>query len=363
MEKVVEQNLVDPSHKKNFDFIDSIRCIAMMGIVMEHSVFNGTYIFDGFPPKHILYMCLIQLSKFGTIAFFILAGFLLGDKFTTYSSWAYFKRRLSNTFLPWLIWSLIFLIAVLAQRYVAIHKSGDDYFFLDELKSTSKMVYFFTNYWFIINFLFCIAILLLFKRNLYSAWVGILFLICTLIYSVNVYNEWFTPTHTLAIFGFIFYLWLGAMCNKYWEQLSSTINKTSILWFIMLCLITFIWSVYDVRNLIEAKSTDPYNTLRLSNIFYSIAAVMLLIKIKNFQFTKYLQPRKTTYGIYLIHFIFVGNILPEIFRPFHLPVFQNMSWMGMLLFIFVRFVLVYGLTLLIIWGLSKTRLKWIVGLN
>ena len=75
--KIEEHNLIEPGFKKNFDFVDSIRCLAMIGIVLEHSIYNGTYIFDGFPPKHILYICLIQLSKFGTIAFFILAGFLL----------------------------------------------------------------------------------------------------------------------------------------------------------------------------------------------------------------------------------------------------------------------------------------------
>lgn len=357
-----EQDLLAIPAKKNFEFIDSIRCLAMIGIVMEHSIYNGTYIFSGYPPKHILYICLIQLSKFGTIAFFVLAGFLLGDKFTTYSSWEYFKRRLSNTFKPWLVWSLVMLVAILAQRYVAIHKSGDEYHFMLELESKIKLVYLYTNYWFIINFMFCIAILLCFKKYLYSFWLGSVLLICSLVYSINVYYEWFLPSHTIAIFGFIFYLWLGAICNHYWDRLENFVSKTNIFIYLTVFLITFVWAVFDITRLMDAKSVDPYNTLRLSNIFYSVATLALLLKVKNFNFTKYLKPRKTTFGIYLIHYILVVSLLPEIFRPFHLVPFKEMSVAFMLFFISFRFLLVYGLSLLIIWLLNKTKLRWIVAL-
>lgn len=357
-----EQDLLAVPAKKNFAFIDAIRCLAMIGIVMEHSVYNGTYIFDGFPPKHILYICLIQLSKFGTIAFFVLAGFLLGDKFTSYSSWQYFKRRIANTFLPWLIWSLILLVSLLTQLYVISLKSGEIFEFLPELTSKIKIVYLYTNYWFIINFMFCIAILLCFKKHLYSLWLGALLFVFSLIYSINVYFEWFIPSHTIAIFGFIFYLWLGAICNHYWDQLENFFHKTAIIVFVFLFLITFIWAVFDTTQLMGAKSVDPYNTLRLSNIFYSIATLGLLFKIRNFNFTKLVKPRKTTFGIYLIHYILIVSLLPEIFRPFHLIPFQEMSIPFMLFYVFIRFSIVYGLSLTIIWLLNKTKLRWIVAL-
>ena len=349
------------SERKNFDFVDSIRCLAMMGIVMEHAVYNGTYIFNGFPPNHIVYIFLIQLSKFGTIAFFVLAGFLLGDKFTNYSSWGYFKRRLSNTFKPWLVWSILFICAILIQQYIALHKAGD-FHFKHQLLDKIKLVYLYTNYWFIINFLFCIAILLCFKKHLYQIWVGLLFLICTLVYSINVYYEWFTPSHTIAIFGFIFYLWLGAMCNKYWNKMECFINKTPLFIYFTFFLLTFSWAVFDIIGLMQAKSADPYNTLRLSNIFYSISSIAILLKIRKFPFTAYLKPRQTTFGIYLIHYILVANLLPEVYRPFHLIPIQNMDILQMVLFIASRFIIVYGLTLLIIFGLSKTKLKWVIGL-
>ena len=351
------QNKELVQEKKNFDFVDTIRCISMMGIVWEHSAYNGPYIHDGFSLKHIVYISLIQLPKFGTIAFFVLAGFLLGSKFTTYSSWEYFKRRLSTIFVPWLIWSLIFITVVLLQLYIVLKDKFDfGKLFVEKI----KMTYLYTNYWFIINFLFCIGLLLIFKKYLYKWWLGGLFLLFSLIYSVNVYFEWFTPAHTTAIFGFVFYLWLGAIANKNWHRIERTVNNIPYPVIIILVIATFIWAVLDIMGL-ESKSSDPYNTLRISNVIYSIVVILLLFKIRNFGFIKYLKPRETTFGVYLVHYILVTNLLPEVFRPFNLPPIQNMSLIGMTGYILSRFIIVYATTLFLIWAISKTKLKWIVG--
>ncbi|WP_449435441.1 hypothetical protein [Pedobacter steynii] len=72
MDKNREENTV----KKNFDFVDTIRCISMMGIVFEHSaaIQSGIYssTFDT-----AVESSLIQSFKFSTIAFFLSEAFLL----------------------------------------------------------------------------------------------------------------------------------------------------------------------------------------------------------------------------------------------------------------------------------------------
>jgi hypothetical protein len=209
--------------------------------------------------------------------------------------------------------------------------------------------------------MFCIAILLCFKKYLYKWWLGAIFLTLSLIYSANVYFEWFITSHTIAIFGFIFYLWLGAILNKYWDKIDAFIKRTSYVYFVGFFILTFCWAVFDIAQLIVAKSEDPYNTLRISNIGYSIATIFLLFKIREFKFVKYIKPRETTFGVYLIHYILVTHLLPEIFRPFHLVEFQVMTIGGMLIFVLCRFVIVYGVTLLLIRLISKTKLRWIIG--
>jgi hypothetical protein len=346
--------------KKNFDFVDSIRCLAMMGIVMEHSTYNGTYIFKGFPPSHILYISLIQFPKFGTAAFFILAGFLLGSKFVDYTPVAYFKRRLSNTFLPWLIWSLLFVVTMFIKMYVISHK-GTDFTLLGTIGDAFKTVYLFTNYWFIINFLICIGVLLLFRKYLYSLWFGAILLFVSFLYSVNVHYEWFIPQHTTAIFGFVFFLWLGAQLNKHWESVQLWLNKVPFWLLTVLLIITFISCIYEIMGLYANKSVDPYNTLRVSNILYSMVAIVLLLKIKKFNLTKYFKPRETTFGIYLVHYIIVYNLLSEILRPLHFPQTQNQSLLELFAISFLRFVIIYVISFAIVTGLERTKYRWIIG--
>jgi len=346
--------------KKNFDFVDSIRCIAMMGIVMEHSTYTGTYIFSGFPTTHIAYMSLIQIPKFGTAAFFILAGFLLGSKFVDYTPAQYLKRRMSNTLIPWLIWSLVFVGTMFLKTYIESDKTlaFDTW---AELANVFKTVYLYTNYWFIINFLICIAVLLIFKRYLYSIGLGVGLFLVSLVYSVNIYQHWFIQQHTTAIFGFVFFLWLGAQLNYRWEQVQSWIDTVPY-WIVgSFIIISFYFSISEIVLLFKLKSIDPFNTLRVSNIVYSLLAILLLLKIKDFNFTKYFKPRETTFGIYLVHYIVVYNLLGELLRPLHLPPTQTLSIVALVGISLLRFFIVYAISFVIVTLINKSKSKWIIG--
>ena len=346
--------------KKNFDFVDSIRCIAMMGIIMEHSTYNGTYIYNGFPTAHIVYMSLIQIPKFGTAAFFILAGFLLGSKFVDYTPGQYLKRRLANTLIPWIMWSLLFVVTMYIRIYIETHKQPD----FDPIGTIGEVfasVYLYTNYWFIINFLICIAVLLLFKRYLYSMWLGLALFLVSLVYSLNIHHEWFVPQHTTAIFGFVFFLWLGAQLNHYWDKVQMWLNKIPYWVLFILLVATFYSCIYEITNLFEYKSVDPYNTLRVSNLFYSLVAMMLLLKFQNFGFTKYFKSRETTFGLYLVHYIVVYNLLGEILRPLHLPATQTLSVLALIGVSLLRFIIVYAISFGMVSLINSTKFKWIIG--
>lgn len=355
-----ERNLVDPTDKKNFDFIDSIRCISMMCIVFEHSAHVGIYVFNGLSLNNLFYMSLIQFAKPGTIAFFLLAGFLIGSKFKDYTPTEYFKRRLSNTFIPWIIWSLFFVLTMSWKMWIISHKEPD-FSFLDIISKSFEDVYLYSSYWFIINFLICIGTLLIFRKYLYSGWLGGVLFMFTITYSINIYYEWFPPMHTYAMFGFVFFLWLGAQMNRYWVKIQEFIDKISYWPLSFLFIITFILSIVEVTVLYKMQSTDPYNTLRLTNILYSLVAFAILLKIKNFSFTKYFKSRETTFGIYLVHYILVYNLLAEILRPFHFSPIKDLSIIGILTLSLFRFIVIYSLTFAIVSALNKTKLKWIIG--
>ncbi|GAB3919046.1 acyltransferase family protein [Mucilaginibacter boryungensis] len=357
------RNLInDTPAKRNYTFIDNIRCIAMMGIVADHAFNVGDYIFKTHSASFWAYGINIQLAKFGTITFFLLAGFLLGDKFAEYTPAQYLKRRFKNTFRPWIIWSLIFLIAIMAKSAVmALRIYHDPFDVWASLLSTLKIVYLYSNYWFIINFLICIGILLMFKRRLYSWKLGVALLACTLFYSINVYFEWIEPIHTTALFGFVFFLWLGAQMHKNWEMVERKIRTMPLLVFTGMFLMTLALTMAETHVLLQRHSIEPYNTLRVTNLLYSLAVFALLVKIRDFNLLSYFKPRETTFGIYLIHYIIIYNILPEILIHLDVVNAADMSLAGICTYQYSRFIITYVVTFFIVKGINTTRFKWIIG--
>ncbi|QJD95854.1 acyltransferase [Mucilaginibacter robiniae] len=354
-----EENLInDKPQRKNYDFVDHIRCLAMMAIVAEHSL--NSYVFPNNSAKYWAYLLLTQISKFGTIAFFLLAGFLIGDKFTDYTPGQYLKRRFSNTFGPWLFWSVVYILCFIINLHVKENMYHDGRFNLTNILEGVRVTYLYTNYWFIINFMVSITLLLIFKNYLYNPKFGLLLLSFTTFYCINIHYEWVDPSHTIAILGFVFFLWLGAQLRKHWVITETRIQMVSYPVLIGFVLLTYAVSIFETVILKANHSLDPYNTIRFSNVLYSLAMFALLLKVKRFSWLNYLKPRDTTFGIYLIHFILVTYAIPEIFRPLHLDV-MTMSLIALLAFKLFSFVLVYGITWGLVMLINKTWIKRIVG--
>lgn len=349
--------------KRNYTFIDNIRCIAMISIVADHSFGLDNALLKTFNASFWIYAFNIQIAKFGTITFFLMAGFLLGDKFAEYTPAQYLGRRFKSTFKPWIIWSLVFLAGVmLSAAILALRIYHDPFYFFPQLLRALKIVYLDSNYWFIINFLICIGILLIFKRVLYKWQLGAALLACTFFYSVNIYYEWIFPIHTTALFGFVFFLWLGAQLHKNWQFVEEKILSAPFAVFVGLFLVALCLAMAEIRLLAARQSLDPFNTLRISNICYSLISFALLVKIKNINLS-FFKPRETTYGIYLVHYIIVYNVLGEIFVHFDLPFVTKMSALGLLTYQYSRFLIVYLLTFIVVSGINRTRWKWIIGNN
>ncbi|RYY07688.1 MAG: acyltransferase [Sphingobacteriaceae bacterium] len=360
------QNLINdtPTPKKNYDFVDAIRAIAMMAIVMEHSIYFSESVYHPSNPVHYyIYATMFQFTKFGTINFFLLAGFLIGEKFTDYSPLQYLKRRIENTVKPWIFWSLFYLVLHIIAAIIVVYRFNKGVFdqdFTDKIADQTKTIYLYTNYWFIPNFLCCITILLIFKKYLYSYWLGFVLLVFSLIYSVNIYYTWIEPEHTTAILGFVFFLWLGAQFNQNFTSINNWISKTSVYIWLGLMIITLFLAVKEGLLLRQNHSIDAYNSLRVTNILYSVTVFFLLLKIKNFEFINFLKPRETTYGIYLIHYIIVDSVLSEIFRPLKFNV-TPLPLAELIAYQLLRFVLVYGITFGLVKILNHTKLKWTIG--
>lgn len=350
--------------KPAYQFVDNIRCIAMLSIVTEHTSYIGSYVYTPDSATFWAYLTSIQLVKFGTISFFIIAGFLFAENSERYSASDYLKRRIHNVVKPWLFWSLAFL-SILAIIPALIHlNSGVS---LPLAISTVwwgvKTVYLHSNYWFIINFLFCTVVLLLSKKVIRSWKFGFALFLMTGFYSINVYTEWIMPLHTMAIFGFVFFYWLGIQINIHLSKIDDFISRISRRWFVALIAFAVFLGVQEAAYLYSVKSIDPINTLRISNIFFSLSAFALILRVKNFDWLSFLQPRKTTYGISLIHYILVFSFLPLVMGEMDIRTLASFSIMDMYEYQFTRFFLVYTLTFVAVKALQSSNLSWMIGLK
>ncbi|RNL49622.1 acyltransferase family protein [Pedobacter jejuensis] len=359
----IETRKIPTQEKKNFNFVDTIRCISMVGIVFEHSAVLWGIKYED---KTDLYLQVasMQFWKFATIAFFLIGGFLINYKFTEYTPMQYLVRRFKSTIKPWLFWIMILVILNLVHKAVLNIKLGRSFFNGDPVGYFSeefRYILFESSFWFILNFLICISILLLFKKYLYKLWFGLILLLISLVYSCNLYYEWFVTHHSAALFGFVFYLWLGVYLNKYFDHVMSFVKKVKWEYVVIVNIAFFAFACCEVIFLIHHGSRDEYNTLRISNILYSLTMFVMLLKIGAVRFidTK-LKPRQTTFGIYLIHQILIIRLLPEIFKSnrwnyLYLSVGQN------ILASVLRFLVVYLIAFVITRLLLKTKMRWVVG--
>lgn len=353
--------------KRNFEFVDTIRCLSMMGIVFEHTEVFGAANYASFYTS-MLQVSVMQFFKFATIAFFLIAGFLINHKFTEYTPLEYLKNRFKNTIGPWAFWlNVLVLWQVLDLLFIAYFKyNGERHMpspFLPYLLHSYYGVVFNTSFWFILNFLICIAILLIFKRYIDRIGFGVVLGLTSLGYSINLYYGWIRTQHTTALFGFVFFLWLGAMMNKHSAWLFGLIKKTSYRLLIGVTLVFFIMADLEIIYLKSIGIEDAYNTLRITNILYSLSFFLILLKVGSVPIlNEVFEPRKTTFGIYLLHEIIILQMLAGIIHPFFHGYVTSMTAWEAIGYSFIRFFLTYTITLLFLKIIRSTKFKWSIGL-
>jgi hypothetical protein len=107
--------------------------------------------------------------------------------------------------------------------------------------------------------------------------------------------------------------------------------------------------------------TDPNNTLKFSNMLFSITIFLAFLKIKNFNWLSFLQPRKTTYGIFLIHYIIVAAILPLVFAKEYNQTIKSFSVIEMFQYEVSRFLVVYLLSYGLVQLIGRSQFSWLIG--
>jgi len=352
----------------NYIFVDNVRFISMAAIVALHS-FGLVALVAGIAPSNWLLGCLLQLCKFGTLGFFLISGFLMEESLRRRRSTDYLARRIKTTFLPWLIWFGLYTSLALVNRVITgrlnLSSSGADYL---AVLSVVYDLLFSTAYWFVPNLLLAICVLLLCRRHLASLWLGAVLLLASFFYGIDAYTQWIPgETHTKALFGYVFYLWLGAWAARNFNKVEQITER--IPWAAILAtpLLFGMAALIEGLVLYRMGNPDSLNTLRISNQAYSVAVTLALFKARKSLSPKALRVRSTTFGIYLSHPLLLGLGLTLAKRSALPDVFARASHLGtlaLLVILLCAWSVAYACSLALTHAIAnRPHLCWLVGVR
>jgi peptidoglycan/LPS O-acetylase OafA/YrhL len=349
----------------HYKFVDFVRFWSVLAIVMLHSLIA---FYNGYTSISITNLFFISAFKFGTLCFFIISGFLLGDKLYTTSPTSYLLRRFKTLFKPylfaltlyiiWISFSLFFKSSILYSPHLTL------------LTYLGKIVWILEDtllhgpYWFVLNLLFSLTVIILLKDHHFKIWFSVLMCLLVITYALNVHLVYFNPTHTIALFAYLPYLWFGVLLNKNKALLYKIVSRFPLKVFIGVSFLLCIVSVIESNYLSHYSFADPFNTLKITNQLYSISIFVLLIKLSRYKLPAFLNPRREAYGIYLYHMFFITACthavkLMSLWHP-QLPPSIAVNLLSVKLFVFV---LSYIAVTFMVKVISRSSFSWIVGVT
>ncbi len=347
-------------------FVNNVRFLSMAAVVCLHTL-SALLSRAGLSLDSGWGIAVVQAVKFGTIGFFLISGFLLSESLDRRSRSDYLRRRLRTVAVPWLAWFAIFSGILLFAKILR------GAFWSHSIEGTVRLLgqdlyrnLFTTAYWFVPNLLVAMCILLLCRRFLYDLWLGSLFLAVSLLHGVNVYAHWIPiRSHTEALLGFVFYLWLGAWSAHHFAAVQAWIRRIPMVVVLAITIASLGAATSESMFLYAKGAADPMNTLRVANQIYSTAFVLLVFRLRGPVSPKALDVRATTFGIYLSHTVMLAFLLSCINRVGPIRALLQ-PWVGTLQAILAMplfgFAFVYGSSLLITrWLVSHPRSSWMVG--
>ncbi|WP_251549828.1 acyltransferase family protein [Neobacillus muris] len=295
--------------------IDSMKCIAILIVVYFHTVtFNAAQ-------SEEISFSLLAFPRFVIPYFFIVSGFLFGEKVkTNLKKFNYFKSytfNLIRLFVGWyifyLFYDLVIGIVFALVRGNSVKAAAVDY--IKSLPDLSVIYYGVgdTAYhlWFLTALIWSIGILFLFiSINKLHLLLFISFVLNLLGLFGQTYSGIFhLPIDTRdALFFGVFYVSLGSYISKHFERIKPIIDKvksmTLLYLFLFSCVLQMIESYVTVKMLNGTQGGIGYY---LSTIPLTVSLFTLLLKNKNFgKSTIMASIGANTFGIYVTHILFIS---------------------------------------------------------
>lgn len=360
------------NNKYDDSAINWVRMIAMLSIVMVHCVIypiNDTDS-DQLVPFQLIknyqvgaYQIFNQFLRFGSIHFFLVAGFLVGKHSDSVKPLTYFTRRLSTITIPYLLsFILYWLKSILYTLYRNQKGISSD---IIQLSIHKANIFLFSSaYWFVPNYILGLASLLIFRRYIDKLWFGFIWLMFAWMYGLNLHFK-ILAIHTSMLFlSYTFYIWLGVYLARH-ISLQKTAWGVKSKWWLLITICLYFISYWEGTFLTEQKVSDPFHSLRITNQLFAIALFMFLIKNNCLDKLSWLKPRRESFGIYLYHMFFAVISVRIGQYTSWWPFRYSVSYAGptLVLLSILQGMIVYLCTLLFVKTIEASRLRWLIGLK
>lgn len=317
----IAMKILVQDERRDFSF-DALRGIAIIGVVAIHALNYGVSGDNSELGRwNFYFICAArQFVAFAVPVFLFISGYwnanISFNSITDYFN--FIKRRLIKVILPYLFWSLLFILTTetsikdLTYKLLTGTASGPYYFIILIVQLYLLMPLFqYINrkrFWglAIITYLNLISLLFLyFARFVFKVNIGF-------------------PYYALPFFMWFAYFELGLILGKNSFEIIKSFIKWK--WIVLLFIsVSLCASLLETAFIIEQTGVILYanTTVKFTSFFYSIAIVLGFFILRHFvqRWPKALVILgKYSFGIYLIHMIF----LPFVVKLFRYRLFKSL---------------------------------------
>ncbi len=267
---------------------DSLRGIAMVGIVLIHVHSYFLFFHSAFEPTQVFTLLLANLSRFSVPVFIFSAGYFLTKK----GLWEYWKPKILSILVPYALVSLL-------GYYIKYNEYS-----LADFLYRLVMGKVFTPFYFIPLLFQFYVIYFLFFRTSYSSLVLTILLHIALVINIASNQGWFRflPVDYFVISptNFVFFFMLGIYIRSVFQNLNSINNDKVLRTFLRIFLILQIF-------FIVYKTITDMQAISNHTILYP---TLFILSYTGFQFNaRFLSITKeiglNSMGIFLLHPILI----------------------------------------------------------
>ena len=293
-------------------FFKSLRAVAITGVIFRHVNDHADMLHSGFWSLHFFLLTHFLWGSFTVSLFIFLAGYFGTASYKKSSTLVFWKKRFTRLGTPYLIWTTIYLL--LNVLFLHLTYSCKDLVLVFLLGSVHIPFYFF-----IVLFQLVLLTPLLFAwaTNRKLIWlpymISFLYVMgCGYIYIRNETPFWQGVMHITPFIPWLAVYSSGMLCNLYetaihewlFQRIKLLTLLTIVSYLFFFGCIMYLFHVQDIQTTLAFRNLTVFTFIPINLLLF----VLFFYRHTVIQNRLMLLVGSYSYGIFLIHLLFIGII-------------------------------------------------------